>query len=400
VFVIDAQEDARASDRIHTHPRGALNFNETLEQGRALKRLEENFASAVDIALILYTSGSSAKPKPVPLQHFGCVENAFQIGERQALTPADRGWLTLPLCWSYGSVITFMSLMTHGACAILQEGFEPAEALDLIEKHRCTGYYGQANLLHALIEHPEFSPARTASLRTGLTTGTPDDIRLTAEVLGAQEVCTIYGLTEVYGNCVVSHCTDPLEWRQHGQGLPLPGVTMRVVDPDTGRDVPPGEVGEFWVRGYVMPGYLDEPEQNKLAFSDDGFFKTGDLGTIDARGHVHFHGRLKEVIKTGGINVSPLEVEDILQGCEGVAHACVVGVPHAIKGELVAALVRPIPGSAPTVEALRAHCRSKLASYKVPEIIRLVEDLPVTDTGKLSRKRALAQLQTELGHGG
>jgi fatty-acyl-CoA synthase len=289
-----------------------------------------------------------------------------------------------------------MSLTTHGACTVLQEAFDAAEALDLIERERCTVYFGQANIAHALVGHPAFRPERSASLRTGLTTGTPDDVRLTAEKLGVHGVCNIYGATEAYGQISVAWTGDPLEQRMNGQGPPLPGQTVRVVDPDTGFDVPEGELGEFWVKGYLMPGYLDDPEQTRAAFSDDGFFRTGDVGTIDGDGYLHFKARRKEMIKTGGISVSPLEVEAFLQGCAGVVEGCVVGLPHAVKGEVVAALVRLAPGSTLSAQDLRAQCKARMAAYKVPEIIVFVDELPRTETGKLSRKKSAELLAKTL----
>ncbi len=394
-------ESPRSAPEGELLPRGAYRYADLVRMGAAhgTGHLPPGtWASSADVAFVLYTSGSTARPKAVPLQHYACIENGYHIGERQGLRPTDRVWLSVPLFWSYGSANALMALMTHGAAAVLQEAFEAGEALTLIEQEQCTVYYGLPNITRALVDHPAFRPERTGSLRTGLTIGSAADIRLTAEELGVHGICNIYGSTETYGNCAVTPTTDSLELRAESQGPPLPGVTVRVVDPATGVDVACGETGEFWVKGYVMPGYLDDPEQTATSLTVDGFFRTGDLGRIDDAGYVRFLGRATEMIKTGGINVSPLEVEEFLATCPGVGQACVVGVPHPVKGEIVAALVRRTPGSTLSAAELRAHCWARIAAYKVPEVVMFVDDLPRTETGKPHRRKAGELAAKEWSH--
>jgi fatty-acyl-CoA synthase len=340
-----------------------------------------------DICYILYTSGSTAAPKGVTLAHGGVIENGFSIGERQHLTPADRLWLAVPLFWSFGAANALPAILTHGGCAVLQESFEPGEALELLDRERCSVYYGMANMARAMLEHPDRSQRRLASMRTGLTIGLPEDIAMTMDAVGAAEICNVYGSTETYGNCAVTDAHDPRELRLHTQGLPLPGMELRVVHPATRQPLRANDVGELCVRGYVTPGYHRAHDLTASAFDADGYFLTGDLGLIDDDGRVRFRGRLKEIIKTGGINVAPLEVEQVLLQHPDVKQAYVVGVPDRVKDEIVAAVLEMRAGATADREALVAFCRERLASYKVPTRLafRKAEEFPRTPTGKIHK---------------
>jgi len=344
-------------------------------------------ASAVDDAIIIYTSGSSSRPKSVPLPHYGIIENGFNIGDRQGYSPKDRVLLAPPLFWSYGSANAMSATLTHGAALVLQGKFEPGEAIDLIERHRCTALYTLPAITSAITGHPNFRRERTRSLRTGLTIGAPQDVIAAAEVLGAAEICNVYGQTESHGNCCVTPHDWTLERRARCQGPPLPGVTIRIVDQETGAILAPGEAGLIEVKGYIMRGYIGaSAAQTADAITEDGFFRTGDMGLMTADGDMQFVGRTTEMIKKGGINISPAEVEDVLMRHPDVAQAGVVGVPDRLQGELLAAYVLPKPGAKPTREVLIAHCRASASRYKVPDFIEFPESLPVTVTGKLLRR--------------
>jgi len=340
-----------------------------------------------DICYILYTSGSTAAPKGVTLAHGPLIANGFDIGERQHLRASDRLWLAVPLFWSFGSANALTAIMTHGGCLVLQESFEAGEALALIERERCSVYYGMGHMARALVEHKDHPGRRLGAMRTGLTIGPPEDIAITIEALGAAELCNVYGSTETYGNCAVTDAKDPLPLRLHSQGRPLPGMTIRTVDPVTRRPLPTGEIGELAVRGYVTPGYFHASELDAEAFDRDGYFLTGDLGSIEGDGRVRFHGRLTEMIKTGGANVAPLEVEQILLQHPDTVQAHVVGVPDQSKGEIVAAVVELRAGAISDTASILAFCRERLASYKVPLrlAIRSAAEFPRTPTGKIHK---------------
>jgi len=351
--------------------------------------------SPSDLCFVLYTSGSTATPKGVMLAHGGVIDNGFDIGERQHLTAADRVWLAVPLFWSFGSANALPAILTHGGALVLQESFEPGEALALLEGERCSVYYGMANMARAILEHPERPRRALAAMRTGLTIGLPEDVAMTMEAVNARQLCNVYGATETYGNCAVTDAGDPLERRLTTQGLPLPGMEIRVVEPGTDRPLRADEVGELRVRGCVTPGYYRDPDQTRAAFDADGFFVTGDLGTVGADGRIRFRGRLKEMIKTGGINVAPLEVEAVLLAHPAVKQAYVVGLSDRGKGEVAAAAVELHEGAIATAETLTAFCRERLASYKVPAriVFKNAGEFPLTATGKVQKPRLREELE-------
>lgn len=344
-------------------------------------------ACADDDLLVLYTSGSASYPKAVRQSQSATIENAFNIGERQGYTEADRVLLGFPLFWSYGSANAMCSTFTHGATLVLQARFEAGEALDLIERHACTAIYTLPAATAALVSHPAFRPERTRSLRTGLTIGSPQDVVVAAEVLGAHEICNVYGQTETYGNCCATWHDWPLERRKQVQGPPLPGVELRIVDAETGLPLRQGETGLIEVRGKITPGYTGASEDLNARFTTaDGYFKTGDLGRVTDDGSLQFVGRDTEMIKRSGINVAPAEVEEILCQHDGVALAGVAGVGDAEKGEIIVAFVVASPGAVISSEELRLHCRSLASSYKTPDRIEICSVLPTTPTGKVLRR--------------
>jgi fatty-acyl-CoA synthase len=352
-----------------------------------------------DDALILYTSGSSARPKAVRLQHYGVIENGFNIGERMRLGPDDRVLLAPPLFWSYGAANALPATLTHGATLVLQGRFEPGEWIGLIERHRCTAAYTLPSMTGAVLRHAEFRPERVESLRTGLMIGSPEEVRIAAEDLGAAQICNIYGSTETYGNCCVTPRDWPLDRRMRSQGPPLPGVKLRIVDSESGRVLAVGEPGAVEVAGYVTPGYAGaSAAHNATAFTRDGYFRTGDRGLLDDNGDFQFVARDADIIKRGGINVSPAEVETLLLQHPGVAQAAVVGAASGERGEAIVAFVVPAPGAELDPEALRQHCRTLVSSYKVPDHIEIRAALPVTETGKLFRRALKEEAQGLIGN--
>jgi fatty-acyl-CoA synthase len=372
--------------------RGSISIADVYSLGRdvpdAVIEAAQQAIAPGDIANLLYTSGSTSRPKGVQLQHYGLIENMWQIGERMHVTENDRLWLAVSLYWALGCDNALFNIMTHGATIVLQEYFEPGESLHLIAQERCTLFYGTPNMAQALHEHPDRQSCDLSTLRSGGTVGTPEQILRVVD-LGAKEICHIYGLTETYGNCCVTDAGDPLERRLTTVGRPLPGVDLRIVDAESGIVLGPGKIGEIRVKGYVTVGYYKDIAQTRQAFDAEGYFRTGDLGLLDDEGYLLFRGRIKEMIKTGGINVAPTEVEELLQSHPGVQLAYVVGVPDRVRDEVIGAVVVRRRGHPVVAEELVAFCRKSLASYKVPQRIHFAEekDLPLTSTGKLQKNR-------------
>ncbi|TPM93639.1 class I adenylate-forming enzyme family protein [Mesorhizobium sp. B2-1-3A] len=348
---------------------------------------EEEGPAPSDDAVVLYTSGSTSRPKGVRLKHFGIIENGFNIGERQGLRPGDRVFLPTPLFWSYGAANALPATFSHGACLVLPDRFEPGAALSMIERTGCTAIYTLPAITNAMLRHPDFDRSRTRTLRTGLTIGSPRDFLAAVEDLGVSRLCNVYGATETYGNCAVTSHDWPLQRRANCQGEPLPGQKFRFRDAETGALLASGQPGLVEVSGYVSPGYSGASAAlNAEIFTEDGYYRTGDVGFLDADGSFVFVGRDSDMIKRAGINISPAEIEDVMKTSEGVSQAAVVGVPDAERGELVVAYVVAKEGAAVSPARLLDHCRVQLSKYKLPDRIEVVEALPLTATGKLQRK--------------
>jgi fatty-acyl-CoA synthase len=396
-----AQSMPRLRRIIHLGSRGYLDsvpFEDVYRRGRDVPETQLEAAHRAidprDVAYLLYTSGSTSTPKGVQLQHYALIENMWHIGERMHVSEHDRLWLAVSLFWGLGCENALFNLLTHGGCVVLQECFDAEEALRIISAERCTLFYGTPNMAQALAEHPDRHKYDLSSLRSGGTIGTPEQMMRVVD-LGASEICNIYGLTETYGNCCVTDASEPFDIRFATVGQPLPGVELRIVDPDTGSQLPPGDVGEIRVKGYVTVGYYKDENKNRAAFDAQGYFVTGDLGFLDSDGRLHFRGRMKEMIKTGGINVAPVEVEETLMAHSAVKLAYVIGVPDPRRDEVIAAIVVPRAGHDVDEADLLAHCRRQLAAYKIPRLVRFVSEaeLPLTTTGKLQKNR-LADLFT------
>ncbi|MFD4195658.1 class I adenylate-forming enzyme family protein [Amycolatopsis thermoflava] len=342
-----------------------------------------------DLAAILFTSGSTAKPKPVPLRHGPLVANPREIGRRQHLRPGDRLWISAPFFFGYGTANALPVALTHATTLCLQERLDGEEALAFIERERCTVYYGLAPTTRALLSAPSFGKRDISSLRTGTCGFTAEDKRLVIEELGVTQVCSMYGLTEGYGHSTVSDALDPVEVKLSTCGTALPTQQVRIVD-DAGRPCPAGVTGEIELSGAVIDGYLDAPELDAEAIRPGGWFRTGDLGWLDEHGRLHFAGRRKEMMKIKGINIAPAEVEDILIAHEAVDQAVVMGVPGDNGDEVMACVLVPRDPGADRdglVADLTAHIRGQAAGYKVPSrfVLMTAADLPLTDTGKVSK---------------
>lgn len=349
-----------------------------------------------DIVYILLTSGTTAHPKAVELLHDPVIANPFMIGERQHFTPEDRLWVAIPVFYGMFSTNAMTAIMGHGGTMVIQEYFDPAEALRLIEQEKCTVIYGFYNMLSAILNHPDRTHRDLSSVRTGSTIGKPEEIKLMAEL--APRICHIYGLTESYGNSHLTDANDPMELKCQSPGKPLPGFETKVVDIDTGKALPPGETGELCLKGHITPGYYKDPENNDKAFDEEGWFHTGDLVREDEKGNLYFDSRLKEMLKVGGINVSPATIEDYLMTNSKIKEVHVIGFPDKEKDEVVMAVVELNKGETATEEEIIQFCKGNIASYSVPaHAYFLEEEWPQTSSGKVPQKLVKELIFSKLG---
>ncbi len=349
-----------------------------------------------DPAFYVFTSGSSAQPKIVVLNHRNLVLNCYEIGRRQHIVVGDRLWMASPLFFGYGCANALIVVLTHGLTFCLQERFHPVESARFMERQCCSVYYGLGPMTRELVAARSHEVFDLSSLRTGTTGFSPEEKRLAVEVLGVNEVCSVYGLTEGNGHSSMTEAGDDLDAVMHTQGTVLPTQGMRVADASTGKVLAWSDgalMGEIQIRGCVTSGYLEDSASNERAFTPDGWFRTGDLGWLDSRGRLHFAGRLKEVVKVNGITVSPAEVEALVMQHEDVDQAWVFGWPLGDSGEerLCCAVVLEGAADRPEDEvqgALRQWMRQRISSYKVPDrfVVVSADDVPTTSTGKVSRR--------------
>ncbi len=380
-------------------PPGALNYAALRAMGGVPDTVLDTAQATVrpdDMAYLLFTSGSTARSKAVPLLHEGLIRNMHGIGERLHLTERDRILMVVSLFWSFGCANALLAMMTHGGSVVLQDSFDTGRSLELIERERCTVLYAMPNMALAMQAHPDRARRDLSSLRTGITL--PQSVKLMAS-LGVPEITSCYGLTEGYGNSMVTDCKAPLEARARISGTALPGTEVEIVDPATRTQLAAGETGEVRIRGFVTRGYFKDEETTRAAIDADGWFYTGDLASLDEAGGLRFVSRIKELVKTGGINVAPAEVEEILQAHPAVRQAVVVGLPDPEREEILAALVVLRDGVSATPAELERHCRAQGAAFKVPRRILLVraDVVPLTDTGKIS-KRGVQELLSASDH--
>ena len=350
----------------------------------------EQFETAVDGVepqdpmVVIYTSGSTSEPKGVVHSQASVIVHPFNLLQFRDLREGDVLYTPMPLFWVGGLSYVLVSAMHTGAAVVFEERFEPGSALDLIERRRVTHVIGWPHIAKALVEHPSFGEHDLSSIRGG---SFDDLLPVHLRVGDPRRKATSLGMTESLG----PHSIEPLhvelpEGKEDSFGRSVPGIEHRIVDPETGDELAAGQAGEIWIRGYsLMLGLLGQEPAD--VFEPGGWYRTGDRGLLDADGHLYFEGRMGTVIKAGGTNVAPREVELAIESQPGVMHAFVVGVPASDgRGEAVAAAVVAKPGTGIDPADLQARLRLEMASYKVPRHVAVFaeqQDLPWLESGKI-----------------
>ncbi len=351
---------------------------------------------------IQYTSGTTGFPKGATLSHHNILNNGLFVGEALRLGPDDRVCVPVPFYHCFGMVMGNLACTTHGAGIVVPgEAFEPLAALEAVQAERCTALYGVPTMFIAELDHPRFADFDLGSLRTGIMAGSPCPVEVMRQVqsrMHMREVTICYGMTETSPVSTQSAVDDPIDRRVGTVGRVHPHLEVKLVDPETGAVVPRGAPGELCTRGYsVMLGYWDAREATAAAIDGAGWMHTGDLATMDADGFIKIVGRLKDMIIRGGENIYPREIEEFLHTHPHVSEAQVIGVPSDRYGEEVMAWVRVKPGASVDVDALREHCHGKIAGYKIPRHWKIVEEFPMTVTGKVQKFRMREIAVVELG---
>ncbi len=339
---------------------------------------------------IQYTSGTTGFPKGATLSHHNILNNGYFVGEVCGYTEADRICVPVPFYHCFGMVMGNLASTSHGACVVIPApGFDPVATLQAVVEQRCTSLYGVPTMFIAELAVPGFADYDLTSLRTGIMAGSPCPAEVMKRVISEMhmdEVTICYGMTETSPVSTQTRADDSLDRRVSSVGRVHPHVEVKVVDPDTDLPVPAGQPGEFCTRGYsVMLGYWNEPEKTADVLRN-GWMHTGDLATMDDEGYLNIVGRIKDMVIRGGENVYPREIEEFLYTHPDVVDAQVIGVPDERYGEELMAWVRLRAGAQPlSAEDLRAFCTGKLAHYKVPRYVHVVDEFPMTVTGKIRK---------------
>ena len=366
---------------------------------------EAEQAVALDAVINMqYTSGTTGFPKGVMLSSRNIVNNGYWLGAGLAYTPADRLCLCVPLFHCFGCVIGVLGAYTHGACLCAVEAFDARKVLETVERERCTALYGVPTMFLAELEDPEFAKFDLTSLRTGVMAGAlcPEPLmRKVIDVMHLPELTIAYGLTETSPGLTQTPRDANLQERTQTVGRILPEIDVRIVDPATGRDVPQGGHGELWAKGYVvMKGYYNMPEQTAAAITSDGWLRSGDQASMDADGNVRITGRIKDLIIRGGENVAPKEVEDVLRQHVGIADVSVYGIASEFFGEEVAVAIRAHPGATIDAAEVMTFCEPRLARFKIPRFVRIVDSFPMTASGKIQKYKLREAHEAELSAAG
>jgi fatty-acyl-CoA synthase len=382
---------------------GSPQWQSMLEDGRrldrrALDRIELDIDDPINIQ---YTSGTTGFPKGATLSHHNILNNGFFVGELCNYTEADRICIPVPFYHCFGMVMGNLAATSHGACMVIPSPtFDPVATLEAVQAEHCTSLYGVPTMFIAELAAPGFSDYDLASLRTGIMAGSPCPVEVMKQVIermSMTEVGICYGMTETSPVSTQTRADDSIDRRVSTVGRVGPHLEVKVIDPATGRTVPRGTPGELCTRGYsVMLGYWEQPEKTAEAVDSAHWMHTGDLAVMDDEGYLAITGRIKDMVIRGGENVYPREIEEFLYTHPDILDAQVIGVPDARYGEELMAWVRLRPGAATlTAESLREFCRGQLARYKIPRYVHIVDDFPMTVTGKV-RKVEMRERSVEI----
>lgn len=353
-----------------------------------------------DVVNIQYTSGTTGFPKGVMLTHRNILNNGKSIGDCMKFTGADRLCIPVPFFHCFGLVLAIMACITHGSSMVPINYYRPIDVLEALDAEKCTAVHGVPTMYIAMLQHPRFHEFKF-NLRTGIMAGSPCPVEMMKRVIdemGMSQITITYGQTEASPGCTMTTTDETLEHRVNSVGRALPGVETKIVDPETGEELPDGQNGEFCARGYnIMKGYYKMPEATAQAIDKDGWLHTGDLACRMPDGYFKITGRIKDMIIRGGENIYPKEIEDFLYTCDGVRDVQVVGVPDAQYGEEICAFVIRNEGSDLSEQDVKDLVRANMARHKVPKYVIMTDSFPMNAAGKIQKFKLRDEATEKLG---
>ena len=374
-------------------PEGMLNFEDLKILGGdfPVEIYEENkkTLNTHDVVNMQYTSGTTGFPKGVMLTHYNILNNGKTIGDGMKFTKNDKLCITVPFFHCFGLVLAMMACITHGTTMVPVERYSPVPVMNAISVEKCTAVHGVPTMFIAMLEHAQFNNFDFSSLRTGIMAGSPCPIEVMKKVIdkmNMREIVIVFGQTEASPGCTMTTTSDSIDKRVNTVGRAFPGVECKIIDPDTGEELPINTPGEFCARGYnIMKGYYKMPEATAQAIDKDGWLHTGDLCTVDEDGYYKVVGRIKDMIIRGGEHIYPKEIEECLYTCDKVSDVQVIGVPSEAYGEEVMACVILKEGEEMTEEEVKEFVGARMAKHKVPRYVRFVDSFPTNAAGKIQK---------------
>ena len=375
-------------------------YDELTELGRTFdySGLRDDPPVYEDIASVLYTSGSTGAPKGVMMSHRAFIFNSTQVSQRLRVNPDDVSLMMIPCSHTLCAFIQFVNALMAGCRLVIMETFDPGKALRLYGQEKVSLTYGVPTMFYLMLDHPDFSGVDFKSSRAGYMGGAfcPKELVESVRTKMNCKISCTYGMSEI-GCGTISDLDDDDQMKSRTVGRPIAGIEMKLMD-EQRQEVPPGRVGEIVVRGpNLFSGYYEQPELTRACFDQEGFFYTGDLGKFLENGCLTIVGRKKELIIRGGFNIYPVEVEEQIRLIEEVQSVAVVGVPDPVMGEKIIACIVPVAGKKVQPEAVIGFCKKRLANYKVPNAVVIMDEFPTTTIGKIQKFKLRAEMTEKFG---
>ena len=371
--------------------KGCLEWKEMLDRSSLVPKQEvlrrASFVKPDDVCNMQYTSGTTGFPKGVMLTHRNIINNGKTIGDRMDISTADRMMIQVPMFHCFGMVLSMTNLMTHGGTICPMPYFSPKSSLACINDEKITCFNGVPTMFIAMFAHEDFAKTDFSYMRTGIMAGAncpPELMRKAAAEMNMKEIISVYGQTEASPGCTMGEVNEDLDHRVETVGSAFPGVECKIIDPETGDDLPDGMNGEFVARGFnIMKGYYKMPKATAQTIDKDGWLHSGDICCRTPDGYYKVTGRLKDMIIRGGENLYPREIEEFYLTHSKIKDVQVVGVPDHRYGEEACAWIILKDGETSDSNEMTEYGNSHMAKHKVPRYFIFVKEFPMNAAGKI-----------------